>query len=248
MAGNRKQPFGYKMEFGEIVEAPEEVGIVLTIFKQYLTGASYTEIVEILKDQSIVYDVDKVWNKNMVARILSDSRYLGENGFAAIIKRTDFDAVLEKRTKKAAVPQKTEGQKMLRKLCTGRVTEGVEVQTVAMLNGLIQNPQQVVAHEYPKHEVPEILLLQTKLDEEMSCQPINEDETLRLITASATAKYQSLGNEEYETLRLRNLLMQATTQSGLNADLLKQIVSAVITHRGGRISIRLKNGQLIGKG
>lgn len=138
-------------------------------------------------------------------------------------------------------------EKVLRRLCSGRVTEGVEVQTVAMLNWLIQNPQQVIAPEYPEHEAPEVALLQTKLDEEMSCQPINEDETLRLITASATAKYQSLGNAEYETLRLRNLLMQATVQSELNADLLKQIVSAVITHRGGRISIRLKNGQLIGK-
>lgn len=45
MAGNRKLPFGYRMERGEITENPVEAEAVREIFHRYLAGASYAALV-----------------------------------------------------------------------------------------------------------------------------------------------------------------------------------------------------------
>ena len=42
--GNRKQPFGYKMEFGEIVPQPQEAETIRSIYLQYLAGASFKQL------------------------------------------------------------------------------------------------------------------------------------------------------------------------------------------------------------
>ena len=68
--GKRKQPFGYKMELGEIVPQPQEAETVRSIYLQYLAGASFKQLAEQLQTEDVPYDVDKPWNKNMVARIL----------------------------------------------------------------------------------------------------------------------------------------------------------------------------------
>ena len=73
--GNRKQPFGYKMEFGEIVPQPQEAETVRSIYLQYLAGVSFKQLAEQLQTEDVPYDEDKSWNKNMVARILEDDRY-----------------------------------------------------------------------------------------------------------------------------------------------------------------------------
>ena len=64
--GNRKQPFGYKMEFGEIVPQPQEAETIRSIYLQYLAGASFKQLTEQLQAEDVPYDVDKPWNKNMV--------------------------------------------------------------------------------------------------------------------------------------------------------------------------------------
>ena len=85
MGSNRKRPFGYKMEFGEIVLHPAEAETVRWIYDHYLAGASYNALVDKLRERGIPYDGDKPWNKNMAARILADRRYTGEGGFPSII-------------------------------------------------------------------------------------------------------------------------------------------------------------------
>lgn len=65
--GNRKQPFGYKMEFGEIVPQPQEAETVRSIYLQYLAGASFKQLAERLQTEDVPYDGDKPWNKNMVS-------------------------------------------------------------------------------------------------------------------------------------------------------------------------------------
>ena len=72
--GNRKQPFGYQMQFGTVVVQPQEAGLVQYIFQQYILGASFQELVSALRNQTVPYDSGKLWNKNMVARILENER------------------------------------------------------------------------------------------------------------------------------------------------------------------------------
>lgn len=45
MASNRKLPFGYRMEVGEIVIHPVEAAIIQKIFQQYIAGESYNTLV-----------------------------------------------------------------------------------------------------------------------------------------------------------------------------------------------------------
>ena len=74
MVKNRKFPFGYRMEQGKAVIDQREAEIVTAIFRQYTTGASYLNLVRMLKAQPVPYDTGRQWNKNMVARIWEDER------------------------------------------------------------------------------------------------------------------------------------------------------------------------------
>ena len=90
MTSNRKLPFGYQMEQGEIIEHPVEAEAVRDIFRRYLAGASFAALAEHLRDNGLAYDGDKPWNKNMVARILENAKYTGGGGFPAMIQAEDF--------------------------------------------------------------------------------------------------------------------------------------------------------------
>lgn len=247
MASNRRQPFGYKIEYGKIVEASAEAEQIPNIFKQYLAGVSYSNIASMLQNQGIPYDGDKAWNKNMIARILADTRYIGENGFPALISEDIFASVTDKRNKKATVPQKTEEQKMLQKLCDGRVTKKVECEILKLINRLIAEPQKIHIPEKSMRDCPELQSLQSKLDTVMSEQPIDEDIAGRLIVAIAEAQYRSIGSEEYETIRLQRLLGQTSPQKELDAELLQRIILKVKIHDDGTLTVKLKNGQFVGK-
>ena len=85
MGSNRKRPFGYKMELGEVVLHPAEAETVRWIYDHYLAGASYSALVDKLRERGVPYSEGKPWNKNMAARILADHRYTGEADFQQII-------------------------------------------------------------------------------------------------------------------------------------------------------------------
>lgn len=96
---NRKIPFGYSMENGKITVNPSEVLAVLTIFSQYLAGESLKSIASQMK---VPYRADAaIWNKNMVKRILENEKYLGKDGFPQLISEEIFQAVNQKKVRKA---------------------------------------------------------------------------------------------------------------------------------------------------
>ena len=97
MAKNRKIPFGYRMEFGTYIPQPAEAETVRRIYQTYLAGASYKALVEALQERGVVYDECKLWNKNMVARILEDARYVGMDRYPAILPEEQFHSVQERR-------------------------------------------------------------------------------------------------------------------------------------------------------
>ena len=123
--GKRKQPFGYKMKLGEIVPQTQEAEAVRSIYLQYLAGASFKQLAEQLQAEDVPYDVDKPWNKNMVARILEDDRYIGEKYFPALIPTEQFHAAQERRKEMRPEYKQTPAQKELRKLCGGIVPDSV---------------------------------------------------------------------------------------------------------------------------
>ncbi len=243
--GNRKQPFGYEMRFGTVVIQPQEAGLVQYLFRQYILGASFQELVGTLRQQEVPYDAGKLWNKNMVARILENPRYTGGAGDPALIPPEQFQAAAEKRRKKTTPSQKTEAQKLLRRLCGRNITASMESQVLALLNRAVANPQEIQAPVTPEGEAPEATALQSRLEEALVRQPIDEAAANGLALELAAARYDSLGNQAYETERLQHLFRQAEAMEVLDAELLRNAVSAVHIKGHGAVSIQLQNGQIL---
>ena len=89
------------------------------VYARYLAGASFNDITDHLKEKGPPYDADKPWNKNMVARILEDSRYTGTDRFPAILDADQMKETTQRRSERKPAVQITEAQKTLRRLCNG---------------------------------------------------------------------------------------------------------------------------------
>ena len=243
MAANRKLPFGYRMELGKIVVHPKEAEMVTYIFQQYILGASYTKLVEHLREQDVPYDQGRLWNKNMVARILENGKYTGQPGWPSIIGMEMFEHASEKRSSKATPSQKTDAQKVLRRLSGGSSTE-VEQTVLHLLNLLITEPQQIIAPQPMPSSLNRVSELRSALEHELEQQPINEDATKRLAMEMASAQYEEINSQEYETERLRRLFQRQAPMRSLDAELLQAAVNRIHVH-GNKIKIQLKNGQIL---
>jgi hypothetical protein len=244
MAGNRKLPFGYRMGRGEITENPVEAEAVREIFHRYLAGASYTALVEHLRDAGPAYDGDKPWNKNMVARILENAKYTGGSGFPAVIPAEAFERVQEQKKERAAPPAKTPAQKELRRLCGGNPPEYVEGQVLGVLNRLTADPTLISASVREDEEPVQIQALRRKLAELLKETPVDEDAARRTALDLTAKQLDAIGPEEYETERLRRVFGRAAPLESLDAELLRGSVQR-ITIRNRRAIVQLKNGQTI---
>lgn len=99
MAWQRKIPFGYLIQDGLIQPHPQEADAVRYIFGQYLAGASLLAIAEGMVRQGIRYHRHTPeWNKNMVKRILENTKYTGADGCPRLVSDEDFTAVQSQRT------------------------------------------------------------------------------------------------------------------------------------------------------
>ena len=245
MATKRKLPFGYRMEFGEIVIHPLEAVMVQKIFQQYASGASYKELVDTLRNQDVPYNPGKIWNKNMVARILENRKYVGEQGWPVIIPMELYNHTCEKRSSKAAPVKSTDAQNLLRRLSRGSTAPDVEQSILHLLNDLMEFPEKICVPPIPPPaEQHQIEILQRALNSEMEQQPINEEAAKTAAMELASTRFAAIGNQEYETARLQRLFASHSMMEELDAVLLRSAVSAIHI-RKGNVTIRLKNGQAI---
>ena len=242
--GNRKLPFGYQMCLGEIVRHESEAEAVQEIFLQYALGASLKEIAGQMDKTGPTYDVGKSWNKNMVARILENTKYIGTEHYPKLVDIKMFEAVAEKRQAKQTLPERTPAQKVLKRLCYKPATPEIEHQVIDLMSQLIEHPERIKQTE--KKPVTTKTGTQRELDQVLNSQPLDEDRARTLIWKLASEQYDAIGNEEYETVRLRRLLTASESTAELNANLLQSTVSAVLVTRQ-KVRLQLKNGQIIGK-
>lgn len=241
--GNRKQPFGYHIRNGIITVNPIEADVVRFIFTQYQRGASFNEITEKLRNQAVPYDTDKLWNKNMVARILGDRRYVGDNAYPPIIYEADFIEAAAIRNGKYLPDTRTDAQKLLRKLCNQKPDEIVEQQVLCILNKLTKNPDLIqLQAENMRADTSD---LQKELEALLTIQPLDEKRAKELIFNIAAKQYEAVGNSEYESERLRRMFTKTETMQALDANVLRSSVSEVLITQFN-IKLRLKNGQIIG--
>ncbi|MBO5383330.1 MAG: recombinase family protein [Ruminococcus sp.] len=101
MKKNRTIPFGYEMKNGEIQPNLIESRAVQTIFESYLQGHSLADIAQHMSETEIPYhETSLTWNKNMVKRILENSRYMGADSFYPLISEETFASANEKKQRK----------------------------------------------------------------------------------------------------------------------------------------------------
>lgn len=248
MGSNRKLPFGYRMEQGRVIVDQEESRWVCHLFAQYSKGASYQELAEKMRQSGIPYDGDRPWNKNMIARILSNVRYCGCCGFPQIITLEAFAVASEKRDKKAAVLQKTEAQKILRRKCGCRITPHIEHEVLYLLNTLAGNPERIIAPELPDTRNPRLEALQSELDELLAQLPVDEARTREKVMEIGAAMYEAIDPREYETRRIQRLFEKEEQRAELDAGILDAVISSILVDSNGNLRLKLKNDQIIERG
>ena len=82
---NRKLPFGYCLRNGQVREETTEAELVRLILRRHAEGASYGKMADELNATGCPYAPGRPWNKNMVARILQDGRYLGNAEYQRLL-------------------------------------------------------------------------------------------------------------------------------------------------------------------
>lgn len=98
MAWQRKIPFGYIIQGGIIQPHPQEADAVRYIFGQYQAGASLLATAEDMTRQGVRYHQHTTeWNKNMVKRILENTKYIGTDGYPQLVADGDFAAAQRQR-------------------------------------------------------------------------------------------------------------------------------------------------------
>lgn len=244
MGSNRKRPFGYKMEFGEVVLHPAEAETVRWIYDSYLAGASYNALVDKLRERGVPYNEGRPWNKNMAARILADRRYTGEAGFPQIIPERQFRMVQVRRQERTAPCKKAPAQKELRKLCGGSPPARVERQVLGLLNRLIQHPELITCPVLEDEPPPEAKKLRRELDELLRRPPVDEIQAKSLAFRLASLQMDAIGPEKYETLRLRRMFQGRVPMAELEQELLHESVRG-ITVSNGTVTVLLKNNQTL---
>ena len=265
---NRMVPFGYCIQGGQIHIAEPEADVVRTIFQRYAEGLSYNKLAEKLNGQDIPYAAGKRWNKNMVARILQDERYSGSSTYPQIIAPESFrQARIAKPdvTGTAECEEITDIRRLARcSICHSpmyrerknrwQCPQCMETPTSIMDAHLIQCVDHLLHTlcDQPDTAVPSpaafkdnntIQTAQSEFDQELGKPEFDESVATTKAVALAAAKFNALGSEDYETMRIRYILANAEQHDGLDVNLLRQITSDILIHPSGAVGIRLKNGQ-----
>ena len=240
----RRQPFGYQICGGRVAVKCSEADIVKYIFRAYIGGASFNDIKLSLLNQSVSYDGDKAWNKNMIARILGDRRYVGTDVYPQILLCKELEAAESIRTSKIQADTRSEAQRLLYKLSDKRPTVRSEADVLDIINTLIHDPS-LIKEPKTAPEVTETFELQQAFDDLLLVQPIDEVRAKQLIFQMAAAQYAAIDNSEYETTRLQRMVSKRKPQTELDADLLAKVVDKVIVNKLST-QVILKNGQAIG--
>ena len=244
MASKRKMVFGYRMELGDIVPSPNEADTVRYIYTRYLAGASFQCLANELNQKALPYHTGKSWNKNMVARILEDDRYIGEKEFPALIPTEQFHAAQERRKEMCPEYKQTPAQKELRKLCGGTVPDSVARKVLKILNQMVDDPQIIKIETSGVPTTEDIRRLQQELNTLLQTPPVDADTARQKALEVASLKLASVKTEEYESHRLRRIFGSQAKLWELDANLLRQSIRK-ITYDSKTVKVLLKNNQVL---
>ena len=213
--GNRKLPFGYQMRMGEIVRNEPEANTVQDIFLQYTLGASLKEIAAQMSKTGPTYDEGKSWNKNMVARILENSKYTGVDNYPKLIDTSLFESAAEKRQAKQRLPERTPAQKALKRICSKPPTPEIEQQVTHLLDKLAEQPERIA--QPAKQPAPIRSTTQAELDDILNTQPLDEKPDLQAGTGAVRCHRQRRIRNRAPAAAVRSVRVYSRAQCGTAA-------------------------------
>lgn len=255
----RKYPFGYELQMGKIQINPLEAQWVKKIYDFYLTSQSFQKTADWLNAEQISYSpMQSKWNKNTVARILQDDRYLGDRAYPSIISREKYKLTAEIiQSKKTVISNGDDGidipiycRKCYRKIkkngknnwsCPTCKSYFKRINAEDLKNAITENLQ-------PYYDNPNLISHPsvTKFDNIAPCLLIdsdfNEKESQNMAYRIAEERYRILDSNEYETEKIRYLFR---TAEALDFIVAQSVVDKLLLDKEGNISVELINGQII---
>lgn len=90
--------------------------------------------------------------------------------------------------------------------------------------------------------------MENAFDELLDDENFDESAATAAAMELAVERYGNVGSEDYETRRIQYLLEQHRDNIEANITQIREIAAAILIQLDGGVSIRLKNGQMIGGG
>lgn len=268
----RSCPFGYRMENGTYIVVPEERRLIEQIFTRYLDGASLQQLSIMAEETGLKFRENaSSWNKNMVSRILDNSRYWDGEQYLPIVEREIAMKVADLKQSKASPRSQTpfiqkrmtcpycgsrlkrNGKKSHRtfwdcKFCQqrlGPIPDDTLLQVVTeRFLAVCLNPHMVE----PAKESAESLSIQAarltnEINQAMNQREVDPNELLPLILECAAEKYKtcSIKEADHLTITLKALFQVHSNDTTLDRELFERAVKQVILQPDASVQLRLLN-------
>lgn len=272
----RYLPFGYQMVDGEMEIVPEEQELLEKIFAGYQQGKSLQKLSDMANQSGMAFRENAPkWNKNMIARILDDTRYWTGKEFPAILSmeranemirlrkgKTTHRSVIWFFQKKVACCHCGE---MLRRNsknypriywdcpgCGMRLgdlsDEEFLYEVEGKLNWISQHPEQIEEKEF----CPPSLSIQTarmtnEINQLLDQRQVDAERVVALILDCASEKYRQCCVVQFDHVtRKIKAMFQRHGESGIPIpELLEQTTQKVLLQPDGSTRLQLQNGKIL---
>lgn len=272
----RYLPFGYDIVNGEIQIIPQEQQLLERIFCGYQQGYSLQKLSDLAERSGLKFRENaRVWNKNMIARILDDERYWNGKEFPVILSMENAHQIAEMRKRK------TTNQPVIRFLqkkvtcchcgetlkrnsknhpriywdCPGCGMRFGALSDEELLSALAwkldwisKNPDRV---EHKMIDTTCLSIQTVRLTNEINHmlgqRQVDQEYVISLIMTCAQEKYRecSLGKFDHITIKLKEIFQNHCERNLPTAELFEQTTETVILQTDNSIQLRLKNQKII---
>ncbi len=264
--------FGYEVKDGNVVVNQIEADIVRTIYEMYLSEKTLKQISDYLTAQKIIYFADNaVWNKIMIARILDDSRYLGDSKYEKIISYDLYENVRQKRNDRSAkktqlsplmkiikgklicrVCGRSFGREKRRNnkgkwICHGGCKCSIYLDDTTLfckILNLMKASTTDIQHKATYEPTVDITRIKNEIYYMLEQQNLIFEETYNIILEYASAKYDCCIIDKHSEIT-KMILSEYASYSDediLNEALIEKTIDKIFVANNGEITLLLKSG------
>ena len=268
----RTVPFGCAVEKGKKVIVADEAAVIIEVYERYCSGETFKQIADSLTARGVKYlENNSQWNKNNVARLIDDSRYLGNEEYPQIVPAELYERVRTCRegrsAKKAELHSDIKlikdklvcgqcGKPFSRKnkwktrekwICSSGCKCSVyldDITIIRNINSVIANP--MVCTLQGKNissytPTSNITRLTNDVNRMLEQTKIEFMTVANSILECASEKFDCCSIEVNDELTQLILEMFAEA-TGFNEELIAQTVEQIIIDENGKIKLRVKSG------